>query len=62
MPENVSQERVQLLEAFGVKIHFSDGSLGTNGSIPVARKMAEEDERYFMPYQYGNKGQSASPL
>ena len=55
MPENVSQERVQLLEAFGVKIHFSDGSLGTNGSIPVARRMAEEDERYFMPYQYGNK-------
>ncbi len=55
MPENVSQERVQLLEAFGVKIHFSDGSLGTNGSIPVARKMAEEDDRYFMPYQYGNK-------
>ena len=55
MPENVSQERLQLLEAFGVKIHFSDGSLGTNGSIPVARKMAEEDDRYFMPYQYGNK-------
>ncbi len=55
MPENVSQERVQLLEAFGAKIHFSDGNLGTNGSIPVARKMAEEDERYFMPYQYGNK-------
>jgi len=53
MPENVSQERVQLLEAYGAEIVSSEGELGTNGSIAVAQKLAE-DPRYFMPYQYGN--------
>ena len=33
MPENVSVERVQLLEAYGAEIIPSDGSRGTNGSI-----------------------------
>ena len=53
MPENVSEERAQLLRIYGAKIHYSDGAKGTNGSIEVAREMAR-DERYFMPYQYGN--------
>jgi len=36
MPENVSVERVQLLEAYGAEIIPSDGSRGTNGAIEVA--------------------------
>ena len=54
MPENVSQERTQLLEAYGAEITYSDGTKGTNGSIVVAREMAEKDDKYFMPYQYAN--------
>lgn len=54
MPDNAGEERIRLLEAFGARITFSPGEAGTNGSIVVARRMAEEDDRYFMPYQYGN--------
>jgi cysteine synthase len=59
MPENVSAERAQLLMAFGAKVHYSDGALGTNGSILIAQEMAAKDANYFMPFQYGNK---ANPL
>jgi cysteine synthase len=53
MPDNASDERVRLLELYGAKIVFSPADKGTNGSIEVARRMAE-DPRYFMPFQYGN--------
>ena len=55
MPKNVSPERIQLLQAYDVQIHFSDWRRGTNGAIVVAQGMAEERESYFMPYQYGNQ-------
>ena len=55
MPENVSQERTQLLQAYGAEIIYSDGSLGTNGSIDVAHDLAEKHPHdYLMMYQYGN--------
>ena len=54
MPENVSEERRQLLEAYGAEIVLTDGSQGSNGAIRVAQGMAAEDPHYFMPYQYGN--------
>ncbi|MGH2684675.1 MAG: PLP-dependent cysteine synthase family protein, partial [Actinomycetota bacterium] len=53
LPDNASEERIHLLELYGAEIVFSPGEKGTNGSIDVARRMAE-DERYFMPFQYGN--------
>jgi cysteine synthase B len=59
MPDNVSPERVQLLKSYGADIVFSDGRQGTNGSIVVAQKIAQENPNCFMPYQYGNL---ANPL
>ena len=59
MPENVSSERTQLLELYGARVVYSDGAKGTNGSIEVAKSLAESDSRYYMPYQYGNE---ANPL
>ena len=57
MPENVSVERTQLLEAYGAKIIYSDGSLGTNGSVVVAQEIVEKNPHdYLMLYQYGNEG------
>jgi cysteine synthase B len=53
MPDNASDERVRLLELYGAQIVFSPAEKGTNGSIEVAKRMAE-DTRYFMPFQYGN--------
>jgi len=54
MPQNVSEERRQLLEAYGAEIVLTDGSQGSNGAIRVAQEMVAEDPHYFMPYQYGN--------
>ncbi|HVF53488.1 MAG TPA: PLP-dependent cysteine synthase family protein [Actinomycetota bacterium] len=53
MPDNASSERVSLLRAFGAEIEFSEGARGTNGSVVLAQELSK-DERYFMPFQYGN--------
>ena len=56
MPENVSVERTQLLEAYGANVIYSDGSLGTNGSIEVAKDLVDNNPNdYLMMYQYGNQ-------
>ncbi len=55
IPESVSEERAQLLHAFGAEIVYSDGLKGTNGSIVVAQEIAANDPVYFMHYQYGNE-------
>ena len=57
MPENVSEERSQLLHAYGAEIVFSDGEKGSNGSIEVAQEMAAQNPHdYLLMYQYGNRG------
>ena len=53
IPDNASEERIGLLRLFGAEVVYSDGAKGTNGSIEVARALAQDD-RYFMPFQYGN--------
>lgn len=55
MPDNVTKERRQMLELYGAKIILSDGTQGSNGAVRMAQKMAQEDERYVMLYQYGNQ-------
>jgi [CysO sulfur-carrier protein]-thiocarboxylate-dependent cysteine synthase len=55
MPENVTPERTQLLEMYGVEIVYSEGSKGSNGAVELALEMAQADSRYYMPYQYGNQ-------
>jgi len=54
MPDNVTRERRQMLELYGAKIIFSDGRLGSNGAVRLAKELAQSDERYVMLYQYGN--------
>jgi cysteine synthase B len=55
LPANASEERVQLLELYGADVIYSLAEKGTNGSIEVARAMAEAEDKYFMPFQYGNE-------
>jgi cysteine synthase len=59
IPENASEERIQLLEMFGAEVVLTDADKGTNGSIEVARRM-EQTHRYFMPFQYGNPANPAA--
>ena len=59
MPDNVTQERTQLLRMFGAEIVYSPGAQASNGAVAMALEMAEADASYYMPYQYGNE---ANPL
>ena len=34
--------------------HRSPGALGSNGAVALAKRLVAEDDRYVMPYQYGN--------
>jgi cysteine synthase len=54
LPENVSVERVQLLEVWGAEIIWSPGSEGSNGAMRRAKEMAKEHPDWYFPYQYGN--------
>ncbi len=54
IPENVSEERTQLLRIFGAEIIYSPPDKGTNGSIVMARELAKQDPNCYMPFQYGN--------
>ena len=54
MPDNVTQERTQLLRMYGADIVYSPGDQGSNGAVARALDMAEADSSYYMPYQYGN--------
>ena len=54
LPDNVTQERRQLLALFGAEIIDSPGSLGSNGAVALAKRLVAEDPRFVMPYQYGN--------
>lgn len=54
LPDNVTQERRQMLELYGARIILSDGTLGSNGAVKLAQDLASKDDRYVMLYQYGN--------
>lgn len=58
MPDNVTEERSQLLRMYGAEIVYSEGAKGSNGAVEVALELAEQPG-FFMPYQYGNE---ANPL
>jgi [CysO sulfur-carrier protein]-thiocarboxylate-dependent cysteine synthase len=54
MPDNVTEERTQLLRMYGAEVVYSEGAKGSNGAVELALEMAT-DPKYYMPYQYGNE-------
>jgi [CysO sulfur-carrier protein]-thiocarboxylate-dependent cysteine synthase len=54
VPENVSQERVQLLKVFGAEIIRSPAAEGSNGAMRRAQALAKEHPDWWFSYQYGN--------
>jgi len=55
MPTNVSEERKQLVQAYGAEIIYSDALEGSDGAILEARRLRDEDrDLYYMPDQYNN--------
>jgi cysteine synthase A len=54
MPETMSVERRQLLEALGAEIVLTPGSEGMTGAVRRAEMLAAETPNSFMPQQFKN--------
>ena len=54
MPENTSEERKQLLQAYGARIVYSPAAGGSNEAVRRAKALAAEHPEWVMLYQYGN--------
>jgi len=54
MPENVTEERRRLLRLYGAEVVESPGAEGSNGAVRLAKEIAANEPRYYMPFQYGN--------
>jgi [CysO sulfur-carrier protein]-thiocarboxylate-dependent cysteine synthase len=54
MPENTSEERRQLLQAYGARIVYSPAAGGSNEAVRRAKELAELNPDWVMLYQYGN--------
>jgi len=54
LPENVSVERRQALEVWGVDIIDSPGSEGSNGAMRRAQQLAGDHPEWWFPWQYAN--------
>lgn len=55
MPENMTVERRQILNAIGAKIILSEADKGMDGAEDLARRIVNESpEKYFMPFQFSN--------
>ena len=59
MPDDMSQERQQLLRIFGAELTLTKGAYGMSAAIDTVRELAAQDKRYFMPDQFSNL---ANPL
>jgi cysteine synthase B len=55
VPANVSEERKKALEAYGVKLIFTDPLMGSDGALLEARRIYESNpNQYFKADQYNN--------
>jgi len=54
MPESMSMERRQLLQAYGAELVLTPGAERMPGAIRKADEMAAADPRYFIPQQFDN--------
>lgn len=54
MPENTSDERKELLAAYGARIVYSPAAGGSNEAVRRAKELAKDHHDWVMLYQYGN--------
>lgn len=56
MPENMTVERRQILNATGAKILLSEADKGMDGAEDLARNIVNQNpNKYFMPFQFSNQ-------
>src|SRR5699024_539866 len=54
MPDTMSQERRNLLRAYGAELILTPGAEGMKGAIEKAEELKKEHD-YFMPQQFSNE-------
>lgn len=54
MPETMSQERRNLLKAFGAKLELTEGKKGMKGAISKAEELVTQIPNSFIPSQFTN--------
>lgn len=59
MPETMSIERRNLMEAYGAEVVLTDGSKGMKGAIAKAQELAGEISNSFIPSQFTNPANPA---
>jgi len=56
MPENMSQERRQLIQSFGAEIVLTPEEQGFPGALEKLEQMAKENQDAWLPRQFENRG------
>lgn len=54
MPENMSEERIKLIKAYGAEIILTPKEKGMLGAIEKANQIAKENSNVFIPMQFEN--------
>ncbi len=60
MPETMSQERRQLMRAYGAELVLTEGAKGMKGAIARAEELARELPHSFIPGQFANLANPAA--
>jgi cysteine synthase A len=56
MPENMSQERRQLIQSFGAEIVLTPEEQGFPGALEKLEQLAKENQDAWLPRQFENRG------